>query len=117
MINVHAFFTAQDKERRRKLTAKTAGFHSAYAATSAPSHNITPPPVIAAPIIPDARVGTVNLYSCHTRALTRNAQHNSATCTFKGPNHIDEATFANTMDGSNIFIQPKANRSRKHNNE
>lgn len=117
MDQFHTFFFAQDKERRRKLTAKTAGFHGANAATAAPTHNITPPPGIAAPVIPDARVGTVNLYYCHTHGLTRNAQHNSATCTFKGPNHKDEATFANTMGGSNTFMQPKANRSRRPNNE
>ena len=44
MDKFHMFFFAQDKERCRKLTAKTAGFHGANAATSAPTHNITPPP-------------------------------------------------------------------------
>ena len=112
MVKFQAFFTAQDKERRCKLTTKTAGFHCTNATTSALTHTITLPLVIAEPVIPDACIGTVNLYFCHTHGLTRNAQHNSATCTCKGPNHKDEATFANTVGSSNTVMQPKANSSQ-----
>jgi hypothetical protein len=51
MANFQAHFTKANKERARKLTAQTAGYHGANIATTAPS-TTTAPTVANAAVAP-----------------------------------------------------------------
>jgi hypothetical protein len=106
----------ENKERLRKLTAQTAGFHSANqaiastttaAATAAlATLNITPPVVT---------VGEVKMYYCHTHGLGKKAEHASATCANPGPQHKTEATISNMLGGNRqIYTNNRPRRPRNN---
>jgi hypothetical protein len=109
-------FGTADKERRRKLTAKTAGFHSAAAATEhalvAPAAVAPPGPRFPFPYVP---------YYCWSHGFGPYASHTSATCTYPVAGHQKEATWNEMMGGCNlvhrngeeaIWVQPSRNRNR-----
>jgi hypothetical protein len=91
-------FNAGNKERIRKLTAHTAGYHSANH-TETP---VAPPTSAAAATAPPAIVvDDVRFYYCHTHGLTKSSAHTSATCSNPGANHEPTATIKNMKDGNN----------------
>jgi hypothetical protein len=103
-------FTRADKERRRKLTAQTAGYHGAHLVTpttgtplAAASVAIPPAPLVAAQFSVNVDGGTM-MYYCWTHGLGRNANHTSLTCSNKAQGHQDTATVRNRMGGSNIIM-------------
>jgi hypothetical protein len=103
-------FTRADKERRRKLTAQTAGYHGAHFATPttgtplAAARIASPPaPLIAAQFSVNVDGGTM-MYYCWTHGLGRNANHTSPTCSNKAHGHQDTATVNHRMGGSNIIM-------------
>lgn len=110
-------FTKADKERRRKLTAQTAGYHGAHlavqttttpAATSAATNTGGPNP-------PSARADGIDLYYCWSHGLGTNRSHTSATCTRKLPNHQDSATVSKRMGGSDLIALNRVPRQPRRN--
>jgi hypothetical protein len=102
--------TVGNKERLRKLTAGTAGYHGAHVAT------IVPPPPGHSPETAAALAARTNqppavtvpvegkqLYYCWSHGLTPFANHTSLTCTNKKPGHIDTATASNLQGGNTTF--------------
>jgi hypothetical protein len=100
-------FTKADKERRRKLTAQTAGYHGAHAATT-PTPAATPTTTTAQPF--SVNTGPCTMWYCWSHGLGRNRAHTSATCEHKLPGHQDQATVINRMGGSNIIMGGRTNR-------
>jgi hypothetical protein len=86
MDNFRAHFFKANRERLRKMTIGTAGFHGANAAQSPTP---TPP---TAPLLRGPTGGSILWYYCHTHGLSTKASHTSSTCRRKGPGHQDAAT-------------------------
>jgi hypothetical protein len=107
MANFQAHFTKAKKERRRQLTAQTAGYHSANATTSTPIPPTAPahPPTTVA-----NRFGSV-MYYCWSCGYGYSKNHTSETCRSKKPGHQDGATCRQTMNGT-MTIADSRNRSR-----
>jgi hypothetical protein len=100
MTNFQAHFTKAKKERRRQLTAQTAGYHSANATTSTPPIPTGPPP-------PPATV----MYYCWSCGYGYSKNHTSETCRNKKPGHKENATARRPLDGTLTLFGPR-NRSR-----
>jgi hypothetical protein len=98
--NFTTHFNFENKERLRKATAQTAGFHGAnQAAIVPPSPNIA---LAATPhIAPVVTVGEIKMYYCHTHGLGKNPAHTSASCSNPAPEHKTAATISNMMGGNN----------------
>lgn len=119
--NFKAHFTKANKERLRKLTAQTAGYHGANATTMMPTHPAPPtapaatvPTTAAAITAPNAAVRTDNgltMHYCWTHGLGKNRAHTSATCNNKAEGHVDAAT-ADNMMGGNDRIATRTTRPR-----
>jgi hypothetical protein len=114
-LRIH--FGKADKERRRKLDAKTAGFHSAAAATE---HALAAPAAVA-PNGPGFAFPYVPHY-CWTHGFGPDATHTSATCFFPLTGHEKDATGSDMMGGCNlvhrngkkgVWVQPNRVRVRK----
>jgi hypothetical protein len=104
MVNFQAHFTKAKKERRRQLTAQTAGYHSANATTSSP-----PPPTGPQPTPANIanRFGCV-MYYCWSCGYGYSKNHTSATCRNKKPGHKDDATARNPgSDGTLMLFAPR----------
>jgi hypothetical protein len=115
--NLPAFqehFTKADKERRRKLTAQTAGYHGAHAATTTPTttNATSPAPTTTTHTALPFSVNTAGctMWYCWSHGLGRNHAHTSATCQHKLPGHQDTATVLNRMGGSNIIMGGRPHR-------
>lgn len=107
MANFRNHFNKANKERLRKLTAKTAGLHGANAASTAP-RNVPAP-------YHHPTVGGATMAYCHTHGLSTNLAHTSATCTKKAEGHKDDAT-ADNMMGGNRNIQVTRKHGKKGTN-
>jgi hypothetical protein len=119
LANFKTHFNFQNKERIRKLTAQTAGYHGANQADiipASPTDAAVAPALAAAaanPPPPAVVVGDVRMYYCHTHGLNKNENHTSATCTHPGPNHEITATISHMMGGNNkIYGRPRQPRFR-----
>ena len=98
-VTVAAFKTYMDgvdKERRRALTARGAGYHGANMANQ--ETNTDPANAAEAPTDP-AEKYSLKIYYCHSHGFGRNAKHTSATCTRRKDGHKEKATVLNTMGG------------------
>jgi hypothetical protein len=97
-------FAKANKERVRKLTAQTAGYHGAHSAVVVPpagANAITAgatPPSTAPP-------GNNSYHYCWTHGLGKNRLHTSALCNNKAEGHKDAATAINMMGGSTRIMQ------------
>ena len=110
--NFTLHFNFENKERLRKLTAQTAGYHGAHQANivpASPATTTTTTAITAAAVAaaataaaaaPPVIVDSLTLYYCHTHGLGKNSAHTSATCSHPGENHKTEATIAHMMGGS-----------------
>ena len=125
----YAEFELGNKERARKLTAGTAGFHGAHNATVVP-HPLATPVTPAAGTISRAAsaalvtpaggasnpvANSVNLeggtmYYCWTHGLSTNRNHTSATCLNKAEGHKDDATAFKMKGGNNTISAGRARR-------
>jgi hypothetical protein len=105
MASFKEHFTKEDKERGRKLTAQTGGYHGANAADS--GH---PPSTPATPTPPSAHVNLgngVKMYYCWSHGLGKNKEHTSPMCNFKKDGHVDTATANNMQGGCNLIAGPR----------
>jgi hypothetical protein len=111
--NFKIHFNFENKERLRKLTAQTAGFHGAHQAILDPAPTAAATAALAALRVapPVVVVGEIKMYYCHTHGLGTNADHTSATCTNPGPEHKTEATISKML-GGNRKIYSSNNRPR-----
>jgi hypothetical protein len=99
LFKVH--FNFENKERLRKLTAQTAGFHGANQAMAPPPNAATAAALAALSVTPPVvAVGEVKMQCCHTHGLGKKAEHASATCANPGPQHKIEATISNMLGGN-----------------
>ena len=108
--NFKLHFEAGLKERERKITAQTAGYHGANAITrpveerAAAAMTQDPPGTI--------RVDNINMYYCWTHGLGMTRTHTSLLCNRKGENHQDTATANNMMGGNNRIMGPRSGATR-----
>jgi hypothetical protein len=117
LANFKTHFNFQNKERIRKLTAQTAGYHGANQANIVPAspNDAAVAAALAAtaanPPPPAVVVGDVRMCCCHTHGLGKMSTHTSATCSHPGPNHEITATTSNMMGGNNkICSRPRQPR-------
>jgi len=85
-----------NKERLRKLTTGTSGYHGAHAAIP---RSATP-----CPPTPDANCEGINLYYCWSHGLSTYANHTSSTCINKKAGHVPTATLRNQQSGAYFRI-------------
>jgi hypothetical protein len=129
--NFITHFERENKERLRKLTAQTAGFHGAHNAgeTANPAMQTpprrpplpatTPPPRRVPPsataITPDVHVSTNGrkMYYCWSHGLGVNPNHTSTTCRNKKEGHNDAATADNLLGGCNIIMAAPTPRNAR----
>ena len=116
MPRYQAHFIKANKERIRKLTALTAGYHGAHAAIGAQPG--AAPPIAAAAIAPAVAANLANpaaivdgqqFYYCWTHGLGTNRSHTSATCNRPGPGHQATATARHMMGGNNTILRSGRN--------
>ena len=100
--NFKVHFNKANKERRRKLTAQTAGYHGAHAATPIPT---------VTTIAPFCVVDGEQMFYCWSHGLGRNPNHCSATCTSKRQGHKDNATVNNRMGGNSNIMSSRPRRT------
>lgn len=126
LANFKAHFTAENKERVRVLTAQTAGFHGANAASGMQPSTTPPGPtptlIAAATATSSASLAstvtsgsvltndTVSMYYCWSHGLGKNAAHTSATCLNKKEGHKTDATADNMKGGNNTIMSGRAPR-------
>jgi hypothetical protein len=112
MDNFKKHFCTKNKARLAKLTAQTAGYHGAHAASSvSPSVTTTstppaPPPVnntVAAATPSVLTDDSVRMYYCWSHGLGKNKEHTSRMCQRPKEGHCETAT-ANKMMGGNNTI-------------
>ena len=120
LANFILHFTAENKERLRKLTAKQAGYQGANRATQAPAPAPTPAPAPATDTNRNAGTSTVTtnngikMYYCWTHGLGTNRAHTSATCQNKGEGHKDDATADNLMGGCDRIMAPRRRQGNRN---
>lgn len=115
MNTFREFFTNADKDRKKNLTIKDAGFHGANAATksykdavnttSTNNNNNAP----AANNFVDPTSGK-KIYYCWSHGGSTNPKHTSATCHHPKEGHQKEATWFDMMGGS---VEMKFGKNRK----
>lgn len=107
------FFTDENKERKNDVTAATAGFHGANAATIDGISGITDQ-LAAASITSSATnvsVGDTKMFYCWTHGLGFNPAHTGTSCMRRDDGHKEEATVKNMMGGCNLIMRPRTPRS------
>jgi hypothetical protein len=99
------FFNYADKERKKTMTTKDAGFHGANAVTKAtPTSTTTSTPSTNATTtrndnnFVDPSSGR-KIYYCWSHGGSLNPDHTSAKCLYPKEGHQKEATWMNMMDG------------------
>ena len=102
-----AHFDKGNKERIHKLTAKTAGYHGANAATTPPTLCEEVAAAATTPTSnepPSIRTNNLTMYYCWSHGLGKNRAHTSATCQHKKDGHKDDATADKLMGGNNRIM-------------
>ena len=109
LSNFKQDFNRVDKERLRILTATSAGFHGANAATPP-----TPPTPVSTPVSNPTTTtratphivfpNGIRMYYCWTHGIGRNPNHTSASCMNKAEGHISNATADNPKGGNDRLI-------------
>jgi len=106
-------FTHGDKERIRKLTTRTAGYHGANTATDTPpASNATANTATDTPPASAIANDGTRVYYCWTHGLGTNKAHTGPTCQHKADGHKDEATVTNMMGGNAKIMGRRPNRDR-----
>ena len=118
LVNFKTHFNRENKERLRKLTAKTAGYHGANQALTnntqenlqetsavATTKNSKPPSGKTATNPFGVNVGNNRtMYYCWTHGLGKNPNHTSPNCKNKATGHQDTATADNLMGGNDRIM-------------
>jgi hypothetical protein len=119
LANFKLLFSAADDERRRQLTATTAGFHGAHRADTeepkapCPHHeranlaNRTTETPAAHIELPSGK----KMYYCWSHGLGTNRAHTSVNCLNKKDGHKDNATADHMLGGCDIIMKPRPRRS------
>jgi hypothetical protein len=89
LANLKLDFNNADKERRRELSSKGAGYAGAVIEEKPKA-----PPTIQ------------GFYYCWTHGFSRNSKHDSNSCTKPAHNHNKKATLSNMMGGNNTIFCP-----------
>jgi len=111
LANFVTHFTRENKERLRKLTAQTAGYQGANAATQPTPAGPTPTPTPPTQDQGGVRLNNnVTMYYCWTHGLGKNRNHTSCNCNNKGEGHKDEATADNMMGGCDRIMSGRRQR-------
>jgi len=101
------YFTAENKERIRKLTTGSTGYHGANVATTVNNTNTMTTATshtTAATQGPVTSNDGVSVYYCWTHGLGFNKNHTSATCSNPGTGHCQTATIKNMHGGNNTIM-------------
>jgi hypothetical protein len=117
MTNFKAHFNKANKERIRKLTAQTGGYHGTHhiAPVEATVANfaITPSPATTNAAAPSVHTNdSVNMFYCWTHVLSKSRNHTGATCNHKATGHKDTATADNMQGGSDRIVDRTRQQSR-----
>lgn len=116
MPRYQSHFQKANKERLRKLTALTAGYHGAHAAITTPPGPAPPLAAAAAAALPSLTTPLPGpttttiadgqpFFYCWTHGLGTNRTHTSATCNRPGPGHQTTATTRHMMGGNNTILR------------
>ncbi len=108
MVAFQTFFNHADKDRKKQMTTKDAGFHGAHAVTKSYKAAVINETTAAEETTPTIRTTTNfvdptsgrKIYYCHSHGGTINPKHTSKTCTRPKDGHQSEATWFNMMGGS-----------------
>ena len=93
------FFNHADKDRRKNMTTKDAGFHGANAVTKiTPTEAHTTSTTCNATNFVDPTSGK-KIWYCWSHGGSLNPDHTSATCRYPKEGHKMEATWLNMMEG------------------
>jgi len=103
------YFTAENKDRLRKLTTSQAGFHGTNAAiavgTTSPSAAAKPATIVSSPRTASVTTNDgSSMYYCWTHGLGFNKTHTSATCSNPATGHCLNATVKNMQGGNNTIM-------------
>ena len=128
LLRYQLHFTKANKERLRKLTALTGGYHGAHAAIQLPpvAHDSVPPlataaaahgrpPSVSAPATTAHGAASADgqqFYYCWTHGLGTNRNHTSATCQRPADGHQTTATARHMMGGNNTILRGGGRPSR-----
>jgi hypothetical protein len=113
MDNFKKHFCTKNKARLAKLTAQTAGYHGAHAASSvSPSVTTTSTPpaprpannAVAATTPSVLTDDSVQMYYCWSHGLRKNKEHTSRTCQRPKEGHCETVTANKNMMGGNNTI-------------
>lgn len=107
MITFQEFFNHADKDRKKHLTTKDAGFHGANATTKTYKAAVTNETTGTTTEAPATRTTTNfvdptsgrKIYYCWSHGGSTNPKHTSETCTRQKDNHKKEATWFDMMGG------------------
>jgi hypothetical protein len=102
--NFVKLFTAADKERRRQLTTKAAGYHSASTVIESKNSETALAATNAKP------AGISGVYYCWTHGVGFNKEHSSGTCQSPQPGHRCEATITNMLGGNNYVRRQRGEK-------
>lgn len=103
LANLKTAFNRADKERKRLMTSKSAGFHGSANSVSSKST-----PSSSSSITSNSTTGNIaSLYYCWSHGIGPNNAHTSETCKFPAPGHRKEATIYNMLGGCNIAHRRK----------
>jgi hypothetical protein len=114
-------FNRADAERRRILTTKSAGYHSASTAVTTNPKTPTAGDSAAFAHSNNKPASISGIFYCWTHGVGFNKDHTSTTCNAPQSGHRSEATIVNMMGGNNfvrrqrgekqVYIIPQKNRN------
>jgi hypothetical protein len=103
LVNFQSLFDFENKERLRKLTAKSVGYHGSHNADiivpRLPGTAAVTTPALASPSV-DVGNG-LKMYYCWSHGLGKNEKHTSATCEHPKDQHKNNATAYKMQGGNN----------------
>jgi hypothetical protein len=115
--NFMAHFTAENKERIRRLTISQAGYQGANAVTPGTLPTVAANAATQAAPAPTNQViandGT-RMYYCWSHGLGTNPRHTSALCQRKADGHKDDSTVINMQGGNNTIMSGGRRRLPHH---
>ena len=119
MNTFREYFNHADKDRKKNLTTKDAGFHGANAVTKAPKSDNKPENTTVtnrtATNFVDPDTGR-KIYYCWSHGASTNPNHVSAKCKYPKEGHQKEATWMDMMDGCCEFKIGKNRKTTKTDN-
>ena len=115
LVNFKEHFTTENKERIRKITSKTAGYHEANAVAGQPATTQQQlPPNNSQNKTAAVVVDDIHFSYCWTHGLCRGKKHTSQTCRNPADGHQEDATITNMKGGCDRISQQRGRNNGKN---